>query len=120
MSSFRTEHAVLRLSGSYTNGVWVPSVYTISSCLASMQPVKRADDMRSLPEGRRWVDYMKVYSDSKLQTDEDGAPDIIVHNSNGCGYEIIDCDTNQSNVINHYKYLAVLRLSAAEVNGILS
>lgn len=52
-------------------------------------------------------DFIKVYSDDRLNVTADGEgiqPDIVVHQ--GFGYEIVSLDENQSDVINHRKYIA--------------
>jgi len=107
--SFRTSHVVLReAAGTYTNGVFVPGARSVTSCVASVQPVKIGKDMQALPEGRHMSDFKKIYSGTRLQVTADGEgiqPDIIVHG--GYGYELIDLDENQSNVISHYRYLGV-------------
>lgn len=108
MSGFRKSIPVLHESaGVYTNGVFVPGTRTATTVMASVQPVKIGTDMQALPEGRHMSDFKKLYSYSRLQVAADGEglqPDIIVHG--GYGYEIVDLDENQSDVINHYRYLA--------------
>lgn len=108
MSGFRKPITVLREAvGGYTNGVYVPGARTATTTLASVQPVKMGTDMQALPDGRHMSDFKKLYSSDRLQVAADGEglqPDIIVHG--GYGYEIVDLDENQSDVINHYRYLA--------------
>lgn len=107
MSGFRKPFIVLRENGgSYEKGVWAPGGRSSLTIAASVQPVKEGRDLQQLPEGRRLTDYKKVYTSTKLQMTGDGLqPDIIV--SGGFGFELVDVDENQSDVISHYKYLAV-------------
>jgi hypothetical protein len=61
-----------------------------------------------MPEGRHMSDFAKFYSATRLKIAADGEsiqPDIIVHE--GYGYEIVSLEPNQSDVINHYKYIGV-------------
>ena len=106
MSSFRKPYMILREgSGSYVMGEYVPGARSTATIMASVQPVKAGQDMQALPEGRRLGDMRKIYTSTPLQVTGTGVqPDIIV--SGGYGYEIVDMDVNQSDVINHYKYTA--------------
>jgi hypothetical protein len=105
-----TEHP-----GAYANGQWVPGVRLYHTIQASVQPVTRATDLKTLPEGRHLSDFVKIYTDEKLQVTADGEgvqPDIIVQG--GFGYEIIDIAPNRSEVINHYKYIAAKVFAIAD------
>lgn len=114
MSRFRTHRTVLRESaGSYVNGRWMAGTRSVLTTLASIQPVSTVigQDMQALPEGRHISDFVKIYSSDKLQMTSDGKglqPDIVVFF--GYGYELVSIFINQSNVINHYKYIAVKTL----------
>lgn len=109
MSGFRKDLTVLRQSaGAYVDGVFVPGSSSTLTIQASVQPVKMGRDMQALPEGRHMSDYKKIYCADRLNVTADGEgvqPDKIVHL--GYVYEIIDLDEAQSDVINHYRYLAV-------------
>lgn len=112
MSSFRKCKVLLVESvGRYTDGVWIPGSRRVSSVLASVQPVTAsslANDLMPMPEGRHLSDYIKIYTDSRLNITADGEgiqPDIIVHE--GYGYEITTIFINHSDVISHYRYNAV-------------
>jgi hypothetical protein len=97
-----TEHP-----GAYSNGSWAPGVRLTRTIMASVQPVVKATDLKTLPEGRHLSDFVKVYTDERLQVTADGEnvqPDIVVQGE--YGYELIDIAPNQSNVINHFKYIA--------------
>jgi hypothetical protein len=107
--SFRLPKDVLReASGVYTNGVWVPGARSALTTMTSAQPVVIGQDMQALPEGRHLSDFAKFYSADRLQMTADGEgvqPDIIVHQ--GYGYEMVSIEANQSNVLNHFKYVGV-------------
>lgn len=107
--SFRKTVTILReAAGTYVNGVWSAGARSALTTQASIQPVSLGRDMQSLPEGRRLSDYVKLYSDTFLNTTREGEglqPDIIVHE--GYGYELIDIAPYRSGVISHYRYLAV-------------
>lgn len=109
MSSFRKTTKILRESaGAYVNGVWAAGSRTMVTALTSIQPIVMGQDLQAMPDGRRLSDFIKIYTSDILNRTEEGEwmqPDIIV--SAGCGYEIVSVFTNQSNVINHYKYVAV-------------
>lgn len=106
--SFRKLKTVLtETAGSYVNGVWTPGTRSSSTILASVQPIDIPKDMQALPEGRHESDFVKAYTDTRLKVAADGEgvqPDIIVQE--GYGYEIVAMSPNQSDVINHYKYVA--------------
>jgi hypothetical protein len=95
-------------AGTYTSGVWVRGTRTDTTVTCSAQPVVQGQDLNPMPEGRHMSDFAKFYSSTRLKVAADGEgiqPDIIVHE--GYGYEIVSLDTNQSDVINHYKYIGV-------------
>ena len=105
--SFRKLKDVLReAAGTYTNGVWAPGARSALTTLASVQPVVMGQDMHALPEGRHMSDFVKLYTNDKLNVTADGEgvqPDIIIHE--GYGYELVSIFANQSGVISHYKYI---------------
>lgn len=105
--SFRKSKDVLReAAGTYTNGVWAPGARSALTTLASVQPVVMGQDMHALPEGRHLSDFVKLYTNDKLNVTADGEgvqPDIIIHE--GYGYELVSIFANQSGVISHYKYI---------------
>lgn len=105
--SFRKLKDVLReVAGTYTNGVWAPGARSAVTTLASVQPVVMGQDMHALPEGRHLSDFVKLYTNDKLNVTADGEgvqPDIIIHE--GYGYELVSIFANQSGVISHYKYI---------------
>ena len=107
--SFRKLKDILReAAGTYTNGVWAPGARSALTTLASVQPVVMGQDMHALPEGRHLSDFVKLYTNDKLNVTADGEgvqPDIIVHE--GYGYELVSIFANQSAVISHYKYIGV-------------
>lgn len=105
--SFRKLKDILReAAGTYTNGVWAPGARSALTTLASVQPVVMGQDMHALPEGRHLSDFVKLYTNDKLNVTADGEgvqPDIIIHE--GYGYELVSIFANQSGVISHYKYI---------------
>ena len=105
--SFRKSKDVLReAAGTYTTGVWAPGARSAVTTLASVQPVVMGQDMHALPEGRHLSDFVKLYTNDKLNVTADGEgvqPDIIIHE--GYGYELVSIFANQSGVISHYKYI---------------
>ena len=105
--SFRKLKDILReTAGTYTNGVWAPGARSALTTLASVQPVVTGQDMHALPEGRHLSDFVKLYTNDKLNVTADGEgvqPDIIIHE--GYGYELVSIFANQSGVISHYKYI---------------
>lgn len=105
--SFRKLKDVLReAAGTYTNGVWAPGARSALTTMASVQPVVMGQDMHALPEGRHLSDFVKLYTNDKLNVTADGEgvqPDIIIHE--GYGYELVSIFANQSGVISHYKYI---------------
>lgn len=108
MSFRKTKPLLSELVGAYVSGNWVPGTRTAGEVLASAQPVIIGQDLNALPEGRHLSDFVKFYTDARLKVTADGEgvqPDIIVHE--GYGYEIVSIFTNQSGVINHYKYIGV-------------
>ena len=109
MSSFRRPKDVLReAAGTYTNGLWVAGSRSVLTTLASAQPLNRGQDLNALPEGRHLSDFITIYTIDRLNVTADGEgvqPDIIVHE--GYGYEIVSIFPIQSQVLNHYKYIAV-------------
>ena len=105
--SFRKQKTILReAAGTYTNGVWAPGARSALTTLASVQPVVMGQDMHALPEGRHLSDFVKIYTNDKLNVTADGEgvqPDIIIHE--GYGYELVSIFANQCGVISHYKYI---------------
>lgn len=105
--SFRKLKDILReAAGTYTNGVWAPGARSALTTHASVQPVVMGQDMHALPEGRHLSDFVKLYTNDKLNVTADGEgvqPDIIIHE--GYGYELVSIFANQSGVISHYKYI---------------
>jgi len=115
--TFRIAKSILtETPGAYVDGVWVAGVRSSGAIYASVQPIVQGQDMQALPEGRRWSDYVKVYTDTKLQTVEDGngvQPDFVVHE--GWAYELVSAFPYRSGVISHYKYHAVKSFAVTNV-----
>ena len=86
--------------GTWQYGQYVETVdWTTDTILASVQPMT-GNDLLSLPEGRRESEGVKMYTDIKTDIGS-----YIVWNSKE--YEIKSEAYHGSNVINHYKYMAV-------------
>lgn len=109
---FRSSQMILREApGAYdpATGLWVPGTRSHFSVFASVQPMT-ADDMKTLPEGRRSEGMVKMYTSTQLRavhvqltsTDKPGQPDRLVWQNNV--YELAFEDPYRSNVINHYRY----------------
>lgn len=112
MSFRQAFDALHEAAGSYVNGIYTAGAKTVSSVVASIQPVTE-QDMITPPEGRRLSDMVKIYTDSDLQVTEEGSnlqPDLVVWR--GYAYEINSASVRQMGVINHYKYFATRRMSA--------
>lgn len=103
MSSFRKPYTIQRpATGSYVNGVWVAGAATNVAIMATIQPVT-GEDMKTLPEGRRLSDYVKVYTSTEVfpVSETIQQPDQLVWR--GSTYECISVDVRQMDVIAHYK-----------------
>jgi hypothetical protein len=122
MSSFRKNFLVLREGlGSYVNGKWISGPRITINVLASAQPVVIGQDMQVLPQGRHLSDYIKIYTDAKLNLatqSENIQSDIFVFEN--YGYEFISFFNNKSNVINHSKYIASRILKFTTINDWLN
>lgn len=98
-------------SGSFDDaGEWVPGgVDTNFIIRATAQPMK-ANEMQTLPEGRRERQSYVLYTDTRLNTvlENDGDPDIVTIGNND--YEVYKRFNWANNIINHYKY-GVVRLT---------
>lgn len=107
MSSFRSPFTITRKSaGSYVNGKWVEGSTSTFTIQASVQPL-RGEEIQLLPEGRRNSQAVRIYTDTQLyvKTDEQTNPDKLT--AFGESYEVLSVEPWQSNVINHYKCIAV-------------
>ena len=104
---FRTSITASRKSaGAYVDGVWVEGSETAFTFYGSIQPLI-GKDMLSLPEGRRNRETYLIYTSTQLMSvDVDGQenPDIIVINGND--FEIINVESWQNGIYNHYKAIA--------------
>lgn len=103
---FPSNHSYFQVSGSRVLGKWVP-VETESVFSGSIQPA-RGKDLDFLPVGRKDKGSIKIYSSTILQSAEEGSDhsgDIVPWG--GRRYEIVTAFPNQSDILSHYKYLAV-------------
>lgn len=110
--SFRQPRTILsETAGTYVNGVWVAGTRSVSTVMASIQPIVMGQDMAALPEGRRISDFVKIYTGVNLKVTDDGdgiQPDFIVHD--GQCFELVSRYANQNRIIPHYKYIAVRQM----------
>ena len=119
MRSSRT--VLIESAGAYVNGVWDPGTRSVSSMMATIQPIVMGQDMASLPEGRRISDFVKIYTGVNLKVTEDGdgiQPDMIVYD--GYCYELVSRYANQNNIIPHYKFIAVRQMKFTNTSDWLS
>lgn len=103
--SFRKPQTITRTTaGSYVNGVFVDGVTSSITIQASVQPMT-GEDMKTLPEGKRLSDFVKVYTSSDLQVLGEVAGLIADRLSwRSHTYECISADVRQMDVISHFKY----------------
>ena len=104
---FRSDFTVYRrVPGTRTEGKWVEGSEAAFTVSASAQPL-RGEEMQSLPEGRRTMQAIKIYSDTELNTeDEENGISPDVFEFRGDRYEIVTSEPHQSGVIDHFKHLA--------------
>jgi hypothetical protein len=90
---------------SATTGLYQPASVSTISIIATVQPAKSTDVML-LPEARRQVGSVVVYTKAKLNlpTEGGGQGDIVV--SGGSEYEVLAVDSWQNGLLSHYKYYA--------------
>lgn len=96
-----------RRTAELVNGVWEFSE-TDGTFTGSVQPVN-GKDLQFLPEGRRDIGLMKVYSNTPLSVSVEGSNtpgDIVLWA--GRKWEIIRELVFANDIINHYKYIAAL------------
>lgn len=106
--SFRKPQTITRTTaGAYSNvtGYFVDGVTSNLTIQASVQPMS-GEDMKTLPEGKRLSDFVKVYTDSDLQVLGEVAGLIADRLAwRGHTYECISADVRQMDVISHFKYI---------------
>lgn len=104
--SFRKPYTITRYAaGTMVKGRYVAGSTSTLTIQASIQPVS-GEDLKSLPEGRRLDDFVKVYTDSNLQSLQEVSTvqqDRLTWR--GHTYECISVDARQMGIINHYKYI---------------
>lgn len=111
MSSFRKPQTFKRKSaGLYVDGAWQEGTeYDLPDITASVQPAKKEDydQMEALPEGRRVEAMVRIYTNVELNVAgvDNSNGDILIWR--GSRYLVRDVSAWQSDVINHYRYLAV-------------
>jgi len=112
---FRKSYPILRDSGngSYVRGVWTPTGQNTATTIVSIQPISGME-LESLNIGQRSLGKVKAYTNEEYK--------IAVYDSNNTikvngdvlifrneKYEVIQKLPNQSNIINHFKYVAEYR-----------
>lgn len=106
---FRRDYLIERKEpGTYVDGRFVSGQITEVTIKASVQPLNGID-LKALPEGNRSSRGVKIYSDEMLNVTKSTLgiePDVLL--VMGERYKLIAMAPNQSNVINHFKYLAIL------------
>lgn len=93
-----------------TKGVPTKVVGSASTFLGTTQPVT-GKDLESLPAGRDDIGMIKVYSDTQLNVsiaETNNSGDLVVHNNQN--WEIVKELAYQNDLIEHYKYIAELRV----------
>lgn len=98
--------AVIKRTGSRVNGRWVQAPGTKANVTGSVQPVS-GKDTQFLPEGRRDVGVVKIYSNEALNVSLEGTQnsgDVVVWH--GKKWEVFQELAHANGIINHYKYLA--------------
>lgn len=108
-SSFRKPYRVIeRTQGRYEKGKWVDGEEISRTILASVQPLNQTemDKLVAAMQGRHIQSAVKVYSNEKLtvagENEHNGT--IILFDEER--YEIVARASYQSDVINHYRYMA--------------
>lgn len=110
MSSFRTEQNVYRKTlGEYVSGVWVEGEELPLTIMASVQPATLSDydRMQSTLAGRRVEAMIRLYSDTALipaGADFTNGDEVEWF---GTRYLVIAVSPWRSNVIPHYRMMAV-------------
>ena len=97
------------------NGVWEFSE-TDGTFTGSVQPLT-GKELQFLPEGRRDIGLMKVYSNTPLSVSVEGSNtpgDVVIWA--GRKWEIIRDLVFANDLINHYKYIAALFNDGDEEN----
>jgi len=107
ISSFRkTVTGWRKGAGAYEQGVWVEGTLEEFSFTASVQPLNPRE-MELLPEGRRIKQAYKLFTDTQLLT-AGGEVNADLVSINGETCEVFSVAPYQSEVISHYKIIAVL------------
>jgi hypothetical protein len=111
---FRQPVQVQNYTGAYdAEGQWVKTPDGAPfEIMASIQPDPQLD-IQSIPEGKRDSELYMIITDTELKTARlNDSPPIISYD--GDEYEIIKKETWQNNVINHYAYVAALRMASEQ------
>lgn len=93
-------------TGSYVLGVWTNTTPTDGTLMGSVQPMT-GKEVEALGIGRLDIGHVKVYSDIRLNTSEEGSStpgDVVI--SDGKRWEVIKELPYGNGLINHFKYVA--------------
>lgn len=108
---FRKNYTVKRrAAGTRNQGRWVEGAESDIVVVASAMPLRGAE-LQTLPEGKRAMQAIKIYSNTELQTvdEENGvSADVLIYRSER--YEVTTSEPWQSDVVTHFKHLAVKEL----------
>jgi head-tail adaptor len=111
MSSFRKPQTIIRKTpGKYVDGVWHEGAEApLPGVTASVQPAKKEDYdmMEAWPEGRRVEAMVRIYTSTELKVAGADNSNGDILEWRGSRYLIRDISPWQSDVINHFRYLAV-------------
>ena len=105
-NAFRKSLKVRRIGDvEYINGKPTEDASETLCIKGSVQPAN-TDDMQSLPEGRRLLGVLKIYTDTKLRAAREGSYNSDIIEIDGDDYEVAAVMPWQNGIINHYKILA--------------
>lgn len=108
MMSFRKRYEIRRRqAGRYEAGEWLEGgLADAEPILASVQAVS-FEQLRDVADGRRVSAAVRIYTDAVLQVagESDSGGDVLLYR--GRQWQVIAVDARQSDVLNHFKYLAV-------------
>ncbi len=112
MSSFRKPQTIIRKTpGGYDgDGIWHEGTEgPLPDVTASVQPAKKEDydHMEALPEGRRVEAMVRIYSSTELKVAGSDNSNGDILEWRGGRYLVRAISPWQSDVINHFRYLAV-------------
>lgn len=97
-------------AGSWVDGIYVPAATANIPVICSIQPL-RGNETQQLPEGRRSIEHMKLYTATKLRAADEKAKtpaDIISYD--GKTWEVMEVQNwYQTSGLQHYKCVIMKR-----------